>query len=75
MLKVGLIGLAIAVGGVALLLLLGLFGMMSFGPCGPANWEGLVLLLGSVLCGILGIALTIVGLIAKGVRKFRHKKA
>lgn len=74
MLKAGLIGLAIAASGVALLFLLGLFGVAQFGPCGPASLFGFVLFFGSLLCGAVSLCLAIFGLIAKGFQRFRKKE-
>ncbi len=70
MLKVGLIGLAISAACIALLALLGQFGLVQFGPCGP-DPLGLVFLLGFLLCGGIGLLLTIAGLIHRNIRKHR----
>jgi len=70
MLRIGLIGLAIALGCVVLLALLSQMGLVAFGPCGP-DPLGLVFLLGFLICGSVGILLTIAGLVQKGFRKLR----
>jgi hypothetical protein len=69
MLKAGFIGLAIALGFIILLALLSQMGLVMWGPCGPDPF-GLVLLLGVLICGSVGILLTIMGFIQKCFRKF-----
>jgi hypothetical protein len=72
MLKAGLIGLAIAGGCLALMLLLGLFGFSHFGPCGPADPFTFVLFYGTLLCGLVSLCLAVFGLTAKCIRKLRQ---
>ena len=68
MLRVGLIGLAIALGCVALLALLSQIGLLTFGPCGP-DPLGMIFLLGCLVCGGVGLLLTVAGLLQKAFRK------
>jgi len=71
MLKLGLIGLAMAAGCALLLALLIAVGVAHFGPCGP-DAIGLVFLFGFLSTGIIGSAVTFAGLLQFGFRMFRH---
>ena len=73
MLKIGLIGLATSVGCIALMALLSGLGIVEFGPSGPAGEVGFFLVVGVLACDIIGLFLTIVGLVEAGVRKLRTR--
>ena len=70
-LRFGLIALAAGAGCMVLLLVLNLFGVARFGPCGP-DGLGLALFLGCIAAGSVGILSSAAGLVLTGVRRLRH---